>query len=1247
SMPSPNTTMAQFLDLVNTGNTFPGNLEVANGVVVYRGSVVSGQPSALGQSTVPIRVGNSATLVGTGTPSFAGNVTSELRLQAGNDTAAYTFTRDLDFSGASGSSAAIGRARFGIAGDGAGGLNVNVLTVSGTVTLAAGGRGTEFLPARGSQVLYFTGPIVAPAGTAGLVYWNPLGPNATSVDGVAAGICRFSDLARTYGNSQNLVNGVVIIEGSVGPVGAASPIGTQTLSLTDGNGGNITGATGAAIGVNPQDARRAVFLATPGAVFERPLAPGGGSTAASYNGGTFTVYNGYQFGGVNTNGTVTFSGLISCGNPNIGANPTNQIITLGQNIALLQAAGGTVDFTAGISDTPSSAHVARVTINQYRVHSQIDTNFDGLPDANANSLVGTPTTGTVLLSGTNTYEGTTEILGGTLRVPGSIQRSSALRLAAGTLVLPDNPLGLDRLSNAAPVTLGGATPASLVLEGNVTEIAGTLAVIGASPVTLDFGPGSGILLFADSRSLAWSSTLEIRNWSGDITGAGGLDQLVVGSDANGLSAAQIAQVRFINPNGFAPGSYGAVQLATGEVVPEGVRLDDIWVQGPAGTYAWEIGSNWASGVSFPNAVNSTANVTTNIDGAQTILVQQPITFGTLKLGDTLTPFYPFTLQSNGGRFTFDATTAPARLTRPNTNNPGVTDVLNLDVALADPLVTSLPWLNAGNGIQINGAVSGPGGLTLVSPAFPAAATTAGQLLDLTNPENSFTGAVEVANNVLLYRGNIRRSTNSALGNHPGPVRIGTAASLVGSGTPSYSSIPTMALRLQPSDDTANYVFERDLDFSGTSGSVAAMGRARFGIIGDGVGGTNLNTLLVSGNVFLTASNRSIEFHASRAGQTLHFTGDITAPAGASGNLLFGGGTSPGATSPDGAAGGSYRFSDRARNFPNPIQLTIGTAIIDGSVGPVGSPSPIGTQVISTSDGNGGNIISVNAQEARRSIFLTQPGSGYARLITLGDGSTSAGYNGGSFRVYNGYQLGGRNTSGTVTFSGGIACNNPSTGANPTNQVITLGYNLALLAETGGTAEFSGPITDTASTTNHLRLTINQFRNHSQIDANTDGIPDAGVANALVDVPLGGTVILSGTNAYEGGTEVLGGTLLVNTPGASGTGPGPVLVAAGATLGGAGAIGGSVTFQEGARAVFTQGATLAIGGALVLSNNVTVRLNLASNLTAGSYTLATYNPTGSSGSFAATPVIDTGSLAPGLAATILTGGGNVVLQVAPG
>jgi hypothetical protein len=43
--------------------------------------------------------------------------------------------------------------------------------------------------------------------------------------------------------------------------------------------------------------------------------------------------------------------------------------------------------------------------------------------------------------------------------------------------------------------------------------------------------------------------------------------LFFGSNASALTAAQLAQIQFANPGGFAPGYYAAQLLSTGDLVP--------------------------------------------------------------------------------------------------------------------------------------------------------------------------------------------------------------------------------------------------------------------------------------------------------------------------------------------------------------------------------------------------------------------------------------------------------------------------------------------------------------------------------------------------------------------------------------------------------------------------------------------------------------------------------------------------------
>ncbi len=73
----------------------------------------------------------------------------------------------------------------------------------------------------------------------------------------------------------------------------------------------------------------------------------------------------------------------------------------------------------------------------------------------------------------------------------------------------------------------------------------------------------------------------------------------------------------------------------------------------------------------------------------------------------------------------------------------------------------------------------------------------------------------------------------------------------------------------------------------------------------------------------------------------------------------------------------------------------------------------------------------------------------------------------------------------------------------------------------------------------------------------------GTGGALVKIGTG-TLTLTGASTYTGGTTLNAGTLRVNNATGSATGPGTLTLATGATLAGAGRIGGDVIAQAGAR-----------------------------------------------------------------------------------
>jgi autotransporter-associated beta strand protein len=147
-------------------------------------------------------------------------------------------------------------------------------------------------------------------------------------------------------------------------------------------------------------------------------------------------------------------------------------------------------------------------------------------------------TGTWTLSGNNTHTGPTSVNGGTL-------------LLGSTGAITNSPLLL---------TTGLTGKLGSTVNGMVTT-SGTLS-LGAGISVIDFGGAATNLNIADSKLATWTGTLQIWNWTGSLAG-GGSDQLNFA--AAGLTAAQIAAVSFVNPNGVS-GNFGA-EFVGNELVP--------------------------------------------------------------------------------------------------------------------------------------------------------------------------------------------------------------------------------------------------------------------------------------------------------------------------------------------------------------------------------------------------------------------------------------------------------------------------------------------------------------------------------------------------------------------------------------------------------------------------------------------------------------------------------------------------------
>ncbi|HWD93377.1 MAG TPA: hypothetical protein VG938_13625 [Verrucomicrobiae bacterium] len=120
---------------------------------------------------------------------------------------------------------------------------------------------------------------------------------------------------------------------------------------------------------------------------------------------------------------------------------------------------------------------------------------------------------------------------------------------------------------------------------------------GASVLSLQ--GASCVIQFANSSSAPWAADglLTIQNWSGSL-GGGGAQRVLFGTGAGGLTAQQLTQVQFSNPEGLPNGTYSAHILSNGEVVPDETSPTsgtlNSWTNSASGN--WDQSANWSLGV---------------------------------------------------------------------------------------------------------------------------------------------------------------------------------------------------------------------------------------------------------------------------------------------------------------------------------------------------------------------------------------------------------------------------------------------------------------------------------------------------------------------------------------------------------------------------------------------------------------------------------------------------------------------------
>jgi hypothetical protein len=254
------------------------------------------------------------------------------------------------------------------------------------------------------------------------------------------------------------------------------------------------------------------------------------------------------------------------------------------------------DFNGGAVDQ-SGGNAQVGDLNLYGFHSSYT--LDGGLLTTSNLVVtNTSTTWFAQNAGTNTVSGL-------LKVSLQSQGSDGYKMNGGTLIAPAIQLENSGTFHHAGGVVSGNSSLTLAhgiweAQPGTTDLGQVQLNVGdSSSSMLSFPTGSCVVKFADSHSVAWDAQaiLMIENWNGSANG-GGQQQVIFGNSAAALTAQQVSQIQFQNPNSLSA-TYPARLLSTGEVVPvtggngtnSGVNA---WIKSTSGD--WEDQSAWSLGV---------------------------------------------------------------------------------------------------------------------------------------------------------------------------------------------------------------------------------------------------------------------------------------------------------------------------------------------------------------------------------------------------------------------------------------------------------------------------------------------------------------------------------------------------------------------------------------------------------------------------------------------------------------------------
>ncbi|MCB1130817.1 MAG: autotransporter-associated beta strand repeat-containing protein, partial [Verrucomicrobiae bacterium] len=459
--------------------------------------------------------------------------------------------------------------------------------------------------------------------------------------------------ASTFG--QTMTNGWSINEGTVyvGNGGAAGQL----------SGGAVHLAAGTTLSFNRSDAAlvQATDIEGPGQV-----------TMIGTGVATLSGNNTYSGGTTVTSGLIGASAISNLGTGDINLNGggvqfaaafdlTANNLVVGSSGATFNTNGNDVTF-ANAFQTGSTGQITVTGAGSLSIDADQDysggTSVDGKLLANA--LTSSTGSGAVTVNS-----------GGTLGGDGAI--SGDVTIGAGGIIAPGNSVG-----ELTVGTLNLAASSTGVLEFNVSPANDHIVVSSGGGLTID---GGAFELVQEGTTSPFSTpgTYNLISYSGSIGGAG-VSALSVSNQQPGFSYTFAAT-----------GTEVTLTIATSGVVSE-------WITDGSGL--WTDGANWSAAI--PDGAGETALFTTSLTAPSSVDLNGAKTVGAMSFdsanGYTLTQGSAGALNLNSG------TVDPVLVAIVD----GVHEVA-ADVALTSTLAAEA--LDAADGLNISGAVSGAGGVT--------------------------------------------------------------------------------------------------------------------------------------------------------------------------------------------------------------------------------------------------------------------------------------------------------------------------------------------------------------------------------------------------------------------------------------------------------------------------------------------------------------------------------------------------------